>query len=187
MTHTLQPDEKELRNERESRHRDCFHPGSCSAFAHLTLCLTNMVGGLAGGRFWKGDSSPSFLKKYSPAVHGGAGRGPVPRLCSPPSLLAHHTQMPPLHLSCPQGRRPILLIMRMVWMDNFLGRKLTPSWWAIRFFTSLLSLSMFGLPEGSSLRQAADPCPYLLPHTGIKVTLAKAVLPSLDRAFFHST
>lgn len=35
--------------------------GSCSAFSHLTLHLTNIVGGLAVGRLWKGDSSPFSL------------------------------------------------------------------------------------------------------------------------------
>lgn len=59
VTHTLKPDEEHLRNERESPCWDCSYPGSCSAFAHLTLHLTNIVRGLAVHRLWKGDSSPS--------------------------------------------------------------------------------------------------------------------------------
>lgn len=47
----------------ESGHWDRCYPGSCSTVAHLTLHLTNTVGGLAMGRLWKGDSSLFFLKK----------------------------------------------------------------------------------------------------------------------------
>lgn len=94
VTHTLGADEEDWRNEREGGHWDCSSPGSCSAFAHVTLHLTNIVGGLAVGRRWKGDSSPSLLEKYPPAA-GGGGEVSFPQ-ASPPSPLAHSSQNAPI-------------------------------------------------------------------------------------------
>lgn len=76
-----------------------FLPRKLSAFAHSTLYLKNIVGGLALGRFWKGDSSPSFLKKCFPAVPGGAGRVLAPHdLASLSYSWPTIPRMPPLHL-----------------------------------------------------------------------------------------
>lgn len=108
VTHTLGADEEDWRNEREGGRWDCSSPGSCSAFAHVTLHLTNIVGGLAVGRRWKGDSSPSSLDKYPPAAGGGGG-GLIP---SSFSSLAFGPQFP----ECPHSTCPTP--MRMLWMDS---------------------------------------------------------------------
>jgi len=62
----------------------------------LTLYLTNVVGRLAVGRLWKGDLSPSFLKKYFPAVAKGAGRVLVPQ-----GLVSLFYSWPTIPTACP--------------------------------------------------------------------------------------
>lgn len=117
--------------------------------------LLNIVGGLALGRLWKGDSSPSFLKKKKK------------RFCSWPSLLPQGFASLP-HLWCTVPRMPhsplpslggILFTDHEDGLDG-LRRTLATSQEAILVCTNLPFPNGSGIPGGSSLWQVKDPCSH---------------------------
>lgn len=151
VTHTLKPDEEHLRNERESPCWDCSYPGSCSAFARLTLHLTNIVRGLAVHRLWKGDSSPSpWRKKCSSASAWGAGTVHFPQDFA--SLFCPWSMIPPFHFSHPQWALVYWRWAQFGWTAKEIGH----FQWTTLIFTCLTSFA--SAQEFWGVFPVADPC-----------------------------
>lgn len=126
------------------------------------LCLFdpsfNSVRGLAGGRLWKGDSSPSSLKKCPSAAPKGL-QGPIPsRLCFPPLCLAHSLYKAPIPPASLSGD---LCAAPLGGLDALL-RKWAISQGTLLVVTSLPFPSLVWASWGSSLWVVAGPfshCP----------------------------
>lgn len=148
MTH-VHPDEEDLRNERESRcWGGLFIPRQLFCLPPLTLHLTNIVGGLAVGRPWRGDSSASSLKTFSSCSRRG-WHSPVPwRLCFLPLPLAHSPQNAPIPLALPSVGTWAWGWFR--WAAKEIGH--FPLGYP-GFYQPAFSLTVSSLPGGSSLWQ----------------------------------
>lgn len=140
----------------------------------------NSVRGLAVGRLWKGDSSPSSLKKCpSAAPKGLAGSHSLKALLTSLVLGSQSLQGP--HPTClPQWG---LVCCASWWfgctakeMGHFPGDSPSCHQPALSF-SCLGFLGLLSVGGGRSL--------FSLSHPSIKVTLAKGVFPYLDRSSSH--